>query len=63
MELYRRLPYLYGSTTELNPLDLVLQYFIDNWENKSLLFVSRMILFLVGLALGSRVSELFSRMS
>ena len=43
-------------------LDLVLQYILDNKDNKSLLFMTRKTLFLVGLALGSRVSELFSLM-
>ena len=43
-------------------LDLVLQYIVDNKDNKSLLFTTIKTLFLVGLGLGSRVSELFALM-
>ena len=41
-------------------LDLVLQFVIDNKDNTSVLFLSRKTLFLVGLCLGSRISELFA---
>ena len=41
-------------------LDVVLQYIIDDKDNTSVLFLSRKTLFLVGLCLGSRISELFA---
>ena len=41
-------------------LDAVLQYLIDNKNNSSPLFLTRKTLFLVGLCLGSRISELFA---
>ena len=56
---------LYPETRYRAPdwsLDLVLQYIVHNNHDNSLLFNTRKTLFLVGLALGSRVSELFALM-
>ena len=41
-------------------VDVVLQYIIDNKNNTSTLFLTRRALYLVGLCLGSRISELFA---
>ena len=43
-------------------MELVLQLILDNYDNNSLLFHTQKTLFLLGLCLGSRISELFSLM-